>query len=478
MISLQAFALTLALAGANPADPVLLEFHADWCGPCRSVAPTVQRLIDDGHPVRKVNVESDAALAAQFKIERVPTFVLVAGGQEVDRVVGAASYEQLRGLIAAHRPAVDAVAPIAATTFRGQSPDMPASSLAAMQARALQATVRLQVDDPNGTSYGTGTIIDMHGDEALAITCAHIFRDSQGRGAIQLDLFAAGNPQPRASVRGQLIHADMDLDIAFVSLRPGVAVTPMPVGGETFAVRQGDRVFSVGCDRGNPPTVRDSQITAINKYVGHANFEAAGAPVIGRSGGGLFSADGRLIGICNLADPEDDEGIYAALELVHKQLVAIGQPRLFRGDTQLAAVSPPPKMADRMPIAPLSVRNASPRTTAPTASAGQLTAVPEATAPTGLHRLANLLHEAGEDTEVICIVRSKRNPQRQSEVIVLDRPSRGLLDQLVSETGVPSPANPTVLQASRAGSPAAVPPMRNTTGAATANQILRGQSQR
>ena len=56
-------------------------------------------------------------------------------------------------------------------------------------------------------------------------------------------------------------------------------------------------VFTIGCDKGADASVRSSQITAVNKYRGKPNFCAAGAPVDGRSGGGLFTADGLLIGI-------------------------------------------------------------------------------------------------------------------------------------------------------------------------------------
>ena len=52
-------------------------------------------------------------------------------------------------------------------------------------------------------------------------------------------------------------------------------------------MRPGDRAFSVGCDKGADPTVRQTHITAVNKYQGRPNVTAAGQPVDGRSGGGL-----------------------------------------------------------------------------------------------------------------------------------------------------------------------------------------------
>ena len=88
-------------------------------------------------------------------------------------------------------------------------------------------------------------------------------------------------------------------------------------------------------------TVRQSHITSVNKYKGKPNFTAAGQPVDGRSGGGLFSAEGYLIGICNAADPADDEGIYAGLASIHWQLDQIGQAEVYQRTARPLAASTP-----------------------------------------------------------------------------------------------------------------------------------------
>jgi thioredoxin-like negative regulator of GroEL len=80
MITLHA--LTLLAALSAPAQPVLLDFHAPWCGPCRSMEPTIRRLAADGYPVRMVNVDQESALARQFRVDSVPTYVLVVDGRE------------------------------------------------------------------------------------------------------------------------------------------------------------------------------------------------------------------------------------------------------------------------------------------------------------------------------------------------------------------------------------------------------------
>ena len=85
MVSLQAFLLAAALVGSN--DTVLLHFTADWCGPCRLMQPTIQRLHDAGYPIREVNVDQNPDLTRQFRVGPIPCFVLVRDAREVDRIV-------------------------------------------------------------------------------------------------------------------------------------------------------------------------------------------------------------------------------------------------------------------------------------------------------------------------------------------------------------------------------------------------------
>jgi thioredoxin len=82
--------------------PVLIDFYAAWCGPCRMLAPTLQRLAAEfaGRvKIVKVNVDTEPELARRFRVESIPTLVFVAGGNVVGKTTGVATEASLRGAL-------------------------------------------------------------------------------------------------------------------------------------------------------------------------------------------------------------------------------------------------------------------------------------------------------------------------------------------------------------------------------------------
>ncbi|MDY2684015.1 MAG: thioredoxin [Eubacteriales bacterium] len=85
----------------NSNKPVLLDFYADWCGPCRMVGPIVSEIANERSDVKvgKINVDEQPELAAQFQVMSIPMLAVIKNGKLENQVVGYRSKEQIEAML-------------------------------------------------------------------------------------------------------------------------------------------------------------------------------------------------------------------------------------------------------------------------------------------------------------------------------------------------------------------------------------------
>ena len=351
----------------GPSDAILLDFHAEWCGPCRQMHPAVDQLSRQGYPVRKINIDQSPELAKRYGVEAVPTFVVVDGsGRELDRTSGLQPAAALaRFYLAARakaRPAEDAADDEPARPARpvrrtGRQPDREADAdrdpsdepapKAFTNPHPIETVVRIKVQGPHSTGFGSGTIIYSSPEQSIILTCAHIFK-IEGRGKqprpeefprqIVLDLFDGqmhpqnGGP-PKAnyveSFPGRAVDYDFNLDVGLIVFRPGRQLPSSRVVPKHWQPRSEPlpmKMLTVGCSEGNDPTPWHTRIMNprmkgfLQGQPSYEAMECEKAPKQGRSGGGLFTTDGYIAGVCNFAEPTGNHGLYATPRSIYALL--------------------------------------------------------------------------------------------------------------------------------------------------------------
>ncbi len=98
---MRSFVLLLAMlfTSTAQAETKLLVFSAQWCGPCRSMSPTIAKLESEGVKVVRVDIDKYPSYSRSWNVRSVPTFVVVDGDVERSRVVGSQRIETLRGMV-------------------------------------------------------------------------------------------------------------------------------------------------------------------------------------------------------------------------------------------------------------------------------------------------------------------------------------------------------------------------------------------
>lgn len=210
-------------------------------------------------------------------------------------------------------------------------PDTTAETAVGTEAEStsLASSTRIRVKDEDGINFGSGTVIDSRPGRTVILTCGHIFRELKKDSTIEVDIFDAGRSE---SYVGTLIDFDSEADVGLIAIPTSNEIPRVQVAAREEAARKGQHVTSIGCGGGESPTEQKLNVTALNRYLGPDNIECTGVPIQGRSGGGLFNADGRVIGVCIAADPKEQRGLYSGLQCIHDLLKKTGFAHLIDGN--------------------------------------------------------------------------------------------------------------------------------------------------
>lgn len=329
---------------------VLLDFHSEHCGPCRQMRPEIQILVDNGYPIRTIKLEDQPKVAQRYEVTAVPTLIVVdADGQEVDRSSGyrparevAAWFKEVR---ARNRESSGAQAERprdAEPADEGTPEEGPpvTSSRGTPVPKPWETTVRIKVHSGNGVVFGSGTIIHSTSEESIILTCAHIFKiEGAARQPtpdrfphqITVDLFdgvARGGGDKPAQVhmkethKAQVIDYDYNRDVGLMRIRPGRRIAASPVVPPDWQPQQKQRMITVGSSAGRDATAWETTITnpEVRWNKGYEAIECHHAPIQGRSGGGLYTWEGYVAGVCDFAEATGNHGYYAAPASIHRLL--------------------------------------------------------------------------------------------------------------------------------------------------------------
>ena len=223
------------------------------------------------------------------------------------------------------------------------SPDVPGP----YSSKPWETVVRIKILHEKSTRFGSGTIIRSTPAESLILTSAHQFRPDpqvplgELTDKIKVDLFdgylhgmQAGQVHYLETVDGEFVDCDFQRDVGLVRIRPGRRLPTSKVVPRRWEPRIRMKMLTLGCSEGNDATAWMTSITnpRVRGLAGNPEYEAIEcqtAPKQGRTGGGLFTGDGYLAGICNFAEPEGNHGLYATPDSIYRLLDRNGLSFLY-----------------------------------------------------------------------------------------------------------------------------------------------------
>jgi thiol-disulfide isomerase/thioredoxin len=347
-------------------EPIMLDFTATWCGPCRSMKPAVEKLVEKGYPIKAVDIDRSPDLAERYQVSGVPTFIVIdpSDGHELARTSGALPALELANLyrdakakfLAARAPADDDSPAVADDPSDEKRPEPKPTK---PNPDPWETVVRIKVHGHGSIGFGSGTVISSTPQESLILTCAHIFH-MDGRQQtppskfplrITIDLFDGNlvGRQPsqvhyaNETFEGEAVDYDFDRDVGLIRIRPGHSLPFAKVVPPHWSPKSGFGMITVGCSEGHDAsawrtTIVNPAMKGLQGKVAYEAIECLIAPKEGRSGGGLFTTDGYVAGVCDFAEPRGGHGLYATPRSIYKIL----------DRNRLATLYDPTKSPDRL----------------------------------------------------------------------------------------------------------------------------------
>ena len=388
------FALIALPNGAERSgEPIMLDFTAAWCGPCRTMKPAVEQLAQKGIPIKPVDVDQSPDVAERYKVSGVPCFVVIdpADGHELARSSGAQPAANLVNLYRQAKAKYQSETPVETEDreqepnpsngdrVRGSDEEAEEPALAAPNPKPWETVVRIKVHGQGFMGFGSGTIIHSSPNEAIILTCAHIFKiegrqqqphPSRFPQRITIDLFDGKLTGQRPaqvhyaneSFEGQALDYNFNLDVGLIRIRPGRRLPYAKVVPPHWAPKTGMwDLVTVGCSEGHDATAWSTKVVnpAMKGLNGNGSYEAivcTNAPKQGRSGGGLFTSDGYIAGVCDFAEPTGNHGLYASPSSIYKildrnRLTALYNPSKAPGGSDRLLAENQNSLSPRRPTA-------------------------------------------------------------------------------------------------------------------------------
>ena len=219
-------------------------------------------------------------------------------------------------------------------SFPASSPSPP-DDLGSPAAKPWETVVRIKIVRDKSTGFGSGTIIRSTSAESLILTSAHqLNTDKQVTPReipyrIKVDLFDGklqGSSPAQVhyleTLDGELVDCDFERDISLVRVRPGRRLPASRVVPRRWVPHLRMKMLTLGCSEGRDATAWNTVITN-TRFLGlsgnpaYEAIECQTAPKQGRTGGGLFTSDGYLAGVCNFSEPKGDRGLYAVPDSIY-----------------------------------------------------------------------------------------------------------------------------------------------------------------